>query len=406
MGLAFFVTAWVARYLGTERFGTYMYAVGVAELCMLFWSQGLKEVVIHQTKKHGLDQSFVSASAFQLMALGNTLLYGMLALFLFLFIDNEVIKIISLICGVGIWFRSFEAYEIWFHASLRVRLTVRIQFIAQLLYMGANVGLILIKAPVIWFGVTYAVQLIVVGIGFLAMYLNQREKWSLFVKDWSHQKNLLQSAKFMMLANLTLTASFIVDRLLIEYIIGLEAVGIYTAAMKMTTTWTFIASSIALSFIPVITEAKTERDQKEKLSYMFGWITSCALILIIPFYLFSDQLVYLLFGSGYQMSSYVFKILVWSLPFILLNEGVKSWLVISGRTRYYIFAVISTVSLIVIGNLIVTPLYQVQGAAMVFFAAWIFGGGFVFLLFKDTREFFRYIFSSFLFPYRLLRKFI
>jgi hypothetical protein len=49
--LAFIITAWLARFLGPGKYGAYVYAIAIAELLMLFWSQGLKEVVIQEIRK-------------------------------------------------------------------------------------------------------------------------------------------------------------------------------------------------------------------------------------------------------------------------------------------------------------------------------------------------------------------
>lgn len=99
---------------------------------------------------------------------------------------------------------------------------------------------------------------------------------------------------------------------------------------------------------------------------MFGWITCCALVLMIPFWFFSHELVYVLFGEEYQASERIFRILIWSLPFILMNEGIKAWLVITGKTMFYIIATGSTIILIIMGNLLFTPIYELEGAGYVF----------------------------------------
>jgi PST family polysaccharide transporter len=405
LGLSFLITAWVARYLGAEQYGTYIYAVGLAELCMLFWGQGLKEIVIHETKKAEDDNTAISATSFQLMAVGNIILYGLLALILFLFIDSQVIITISLVCGIGIWFRSFEAYELWFHANLKVRLSVRVQFVAQFLYMASNIMLIFLQAPLVWFGVTYAAQLMVAGIGFLVLYVFQNEELSFFSNNWSLSKKMITYGKFMILAKLVLISSFLVDRFLIEYLLNLQAVGVYTAATKMTTTWTFVASSISLSYIAVITESVNKELRNQNMNSMFGWITLCAILLVIPFYFFSDELVSLLFGDGFKSSAEVFSILLWSLPFLLMSEGVKAWLVITGETKYYMYATGLTIIMIVVGNVILVPVYGLNGAAYTFIISWIFGGSLSFLFFKKTRELGIATLKSFLFPYRLIRQF-
>lgn len=359
--------------------------MGLAEVVLLFWSQGLKEVVIHEIKEHGLEKGEVSAAAFQLMLMGNLVLYGILAGILFLFIDEQILVILSLLCGAGIIFRSFEGFELWFHASLKIKITVWVQFIAQLIYMVAITLFILNEAGLIWFGVAYAGQLIIAGIGFAVVYAIERGRIVIFGNYQQIQHKLLRSGKYMMLAKLTLTCSFLADRFIIEYYMNMEAVGYYAAAMKMTTTWTFIGSSIALSFLPVISDSLNTQQFHSSAKEMFKWLIISSLLLVIPFFILSDQLVLLVFGSGYASSSEIFKIVVSALPFLLLNEGFKSCLVVISKTRYYIYSTSLTIVLLIIGNFILTPFYGLEGAAYAFLIAWFFGGVFVFMGFKEIR---------------------
>ncbi|WP_428236163.1 flippase [Gracilimonas sp.] len=404
LGLAFFITAWFARYLGAEKYGAYVYAVALAEMIMLFWSQGLKEVVVHEIKKEGLEKGEVSNAAFQMMLMGNVVLYGILGGILFLFIGEQVLVILSLLCGLGILFRSFEGYELWFHARLRIKITVWIQLISQIIYMTANIIFILSEADLVWFGVAYAGQLMLVGSGFAMVYAIEKGRIAFFGNYRRIQQKLFESGKYMMLAKLTLTSSFLVDRFIIEYLITMEAVGYFSAAMKMTTTLTFIASSIALSFIPILSAAVSDLERNQIIKDMFGWITSSALFLMIPFYLFADSLVFLVFGEGYQNSVPIFKILVLSLPFILLNEGVKSCLVTSNKTKYYILAMAFTTITAIVVNLLLIPLFSLVGAALAFVISWISGTIFTFLFFKETRFLGKQILASFLYPIILVLK--
>ena len=87
-----------------------------------------------------------------------------------------------------------------------------------------------------------------------------------------------------------------------------------------------------------------------------------------------------------------------------MNEGIKAWLVVTGKTKYYMFITVLTVILIIAGNLILTPIYGLKGASYTFTISWIFGGSLFFLLFKQTRELGLATLKSFFFPYKLLKK--
>ena len=404
LALSFFITAWVARYLGAEDFGIYIYAVALAELVMIFWTKGLKEVVIQELKKRPDDGLDTSAAAFQLMVFGNTLLYGFLASILFLLINDESIILITLLCGIGIWFRAFEAYELWFHAHLKVRVTVLVQLAAQVIYMVANIVLILLGAELIWFGVTYMAQLILAGIGFMLVYLFTHREFKWWGKFSKVQKKLFHSGKYLMLSGLSISASLIADRFVIEYLLNTEALGYYTAAMKMTTTWTFVASSIALTFIPVLTDSKSDIEQKKNANKMFGWITTGAILIATPSFLFAEWLVQIIFGEGYLASIPIFRVLIFSLPFLLLNEGVKTWLVTTRETKFHILFMVITTVLVIVFNIFLIPEFGIAGAAYAFLLAWITGVFFTCFIFKKTRPLGLQLARSFIFPFDFVKE--
>lgn len=405
LGLAFFITAWIARYLGPNRYGELAYAIAFAELVMLFWTQGLKEVVIQQIKETGLISSEVSIGSFQIMLIGNTILYGLLFVSVYILNVSEIVKILILICGGGIWFRCFEAFELWFHSSLNVRVTVRVQFFSLIIYMISNSIFILNEVDIIWFGISYTLQLIVTGIGFIVLFsLQNNFRISNFLISKT-QKKVLKMGVFMILAKLTLISSLLIDRLVIEQILGLELVGVYSASMKMITTWVFISSAISLSMIPVLNECKEKSDFKRVSSNMFGSIATISLILAFIFYSFSTELVLLVFGVQYSASVDIFSSLLYCLPFLFLHEAVKSWMIVKELSKYYLLSMLSVFSLNIGLNFYLIPKYALQGAAVSFVLSWILGGFIFFFLFNKTQPLAFSLLRSFIFPITLFSKF-
>lgn len=395
----------MARYLGPEKYGVYIYSIALAELVMLFWSQGLKEVIIQEIKEKGLEKSEVSIASFQLMILGNTVLYGVLAAIVFLFNFEEIIQLLALICGVGVWFRCFESFELWFHSSLKIRVTVIVQFISQLIYMLSNILLIINSADIQLFAVSYAGQLVLSGIGFFIVF-PKKIIFQLFKNFRVLQSELIRVGGVMIVAKLTYTSSFIIDRFLIESYLGVEALGLYVASMKLTVTWIFISTAISYSFIPLLTISKTKKDFASHLTKMFQPICYISITLAVLIFLFSDLIIQIVFGSGYSDSSSVLKILVFSLPFLFINEGIKSWLVVTKKTKYFLYSMLVTTLLSLIINFYLLPHFGVEGAAISFLMSWGIGGFLIFSLFKETRLMFMYIMKSIKTPFKPFSKYL
>lgn len=402
LGLAFFISAWITRYLGPNKYGQLIYAIAISEIIMLSWSQGLKEVVVQQIRENKSKQRKEPIAAFQLMIIGNTILLGVLSFFLFFLDLEDTIKMLSILCGLGIWFRAFEGFELWFHSELKIKVTVLVQFLAQILYALGNVLLIIYNADLIWFGVTYFGQLAITGIGFLLVYYRYNSI-NLFKNHLPVQKKILEIGSFMILSKLTLTSSFIIDRFVIEELLDIESVGFYSAAMKMVITWIFISKAISLSTLPVLNDEKLSAKFDHLIQKMFSWTLFISIVLVLIFYNFSSELVSFVFGDEFKKSSSIFQVLSLALPLLFLNEGIKIWLIVKKKTKYYIISMISVTIICIILNFILIPNHGLIGAAYSFLASWIFGGGLILLAFKDTRSLFITILKSFFVPINYIK---
>jgi O-antigen/teichoic acid export membrane protein len=174
--------------------------------------------------------------------------------------------------------------------------------------------------------------------------------------------------------------------------------------MKLITTWTFISASISLSFIPIIADVDNDKERRENMDRMFGWISTAALVLMIPSYILAEFVVEIIFGEGYSQSIQLFRVLSLSLPFLLLNEGVKVWLITYNKSKYYIISMVLTVVLCVVGNFLLIPVLGIEGAPLSFLFSWMIGSLFIFFAFKETRELGRQLLKSFLYPIVFVQK--
>lgn len=102
----------------------------------------------------------------------------------------------------------------------------------------------------------------------------------------------------------------------------------------------------------------------------------------------------------------VFRVLIFGLPFIFLNNGIKTWLVVQNKTHFYLFSMALIIFLSVLLNVIFIEKFGLLGAALSFFLSWFIGGFVFFGLFNQTRDLSRELFVSFLFPFEIFKELI
>lgn len=169
-----------------------------------------------------------------------------------------------------------------------------------------------------------------------------------------------------------------IDTLMLGYFRTPYEVGIYNAALPTAFLMYMIPSTLLILFIPVLSElyAKDEKNLFELLHRRITkWILSANLILLGVFYLFSEQILKILFGNDYIVGSTALLILSTGY-FVGYSLAPSTKLLVVIKRTKLVFANTIVVTVVnVILNLFLIPLYGINGAAiataMAFFARFI-----------------------------------
>lgn len=158
-----------------------------------------------------------------------------------------------------------------------------------------------------------------------------------------------------------------IDQIMIKAYLGDDQLGIYAAILPLATLWQFLPMTIMVSLGPLVASKKLEGDRAYlKLLYqifrlyaLLGW-ASCALVFI-----FSGYLIPLLYGEQYLKGVGVIKIYVLTNIFINMGVAQSLWLINERKPIISMYKTLSGAISCVIGNILLLPMYGIQGAAWV-----------------------------------------
>ncbi len=126
--------------------------------------------------------------------------------------------------------------------------------------------------------------------------------------------------------------------------------------------WGFYMASV----FPLLTKLKTT--DKQKFNYLFRSTFLIAIgssiVLTAISYLFAPVIVYLLGGIHFNSSIPAFRILIFSLPFLFLNNSFYYYFLIKNRFSIFVFSIsIAFISNVLI-NIIAIPRYGYLAASI------------------------------------------
>jgi len=145
-----------------------------------------------------------------------------------------------------------------------------------------------------------------------------------------------------------------------------RAVGIYSAAVRLTEILHFLPIIIMNSFFPLL--FKTNEIDRDSIVGQFQevliFLIRLGLILIIPMSFFSEEIIFLFYGEEFREASKILSIHLWTAFFVFFNIVFSKWHLIENTQIFHMEKVVVGATLNILLNLILISFYGVIGAAI------------------------------------------
>jgi PST family polysaccharide transporter len=181
-----------------------------------------------------------------------------------------------------------------------------------------------------------------------------------------------------------------IDQIMLGQLIGDEAVGIYSAAVRISEVWYFVPMAIVVSVFPAILEAKkrSEKLYYDRLQRLYDVMVWLAIAVALPMSFLSTTIITLLFGDAYKQAGTILSIHIWAAIFVFLGVASGKWFLAENRQilslQRTVFGAIANVIL----NLVLISQFGTIGAAIATVLAQLSAALFYDLMQKETRHMF------------------
>lgn len=367
MGVGLVVGVWVARYLGPEQFGMLNYAIAFVALFGAIASLGLNGIVVRDIVKEPETANSTLGTAFLLQIIGGLLAFTLAVISIsFIRPDEGLTKLMVAIFAFVMVFKASDIVKYWFESELQSKYVVWIENSVFLLLSTAKIGLILVHASLITFVWAAFIEGLLVTTGLLWIYNRSGGHLSAWKIHFVRAKILLRDSWPLILSGLTIMIYMRIDQIMLGQMLGNEAVGIYSAAVRISEVWYMIPMVIVTSLFPSIIEAKKkdERIYQERMQNLLSFMAFASIIIALSISLFSDWIITTLYGNLYTGAGDVLMIHIWACLFVFLGVAGGKWYLIENLQylNFYRTAIGAIVNISL--NFYLIPLYGAYGAAI------------------------------------------
>jgi len=392
IGLGLLVVTWMARYFGPEKFGLFSFAVAFVALFSSIASLGLSSIVVRDlvNKSEGINVTLGTAFFLQIVGSGVAICLSVLVISV-MRPDDVYVKYMVAILSFVMMFKSTDVVKYWFESNVRSKYTVWVESSVFVFLAIIKLGLIFFDAPLIAFVWTVFVEGLLMAAGLLIIYslrVGQLNDW-----QWEFQRAqvLLKDSWPLILSGLAVMVYMRIDQVMLGQMLGDEAVGVYTAAVRISEAWYFIPIAIVASVFPGIIEAKKNQEKKlyhKKFQHLYSLMVLLALAIALPITFLSDQLVVLLFGNDYIDASIILKIHAWGGVFVFLGLVSGKWYLLEDLSTYLFKRTLVGAVVNLVLNIWLIPKYGLVGAAVATLISFSVAGFWFDVVYKKTRPIF------------------
>lgn len=386
----------VARMFGPENLGKLSYIQALSATVSFLVVLGLDHIVVRDTAKDPRNFSYL-LTVFVMQTLG-WVIYS-LAVYAVLLISSEGhvdydIFVIYIAVSLTTYFARATVLRLYFQAINQPRKLGESALISRFVALAYLAIAIWMDLEYYWVILFIPVQAAIQFLLLLGAFLRSAEP-SLFKGvrlDLDRAKILLREAIPLIGSSILFPIFMQADILIISHLLDKTSVGIYSSAAKLVMQLVFLGHIITMTFY--LSLSNLYFDKNEKFDDFIRGLTIILIVISLALSsgvsIFSDDIIYMLYGDKYQGAGDVLSISVWCWVFIFPAALYSRLLIIKGLGKYEFIksAVVAVFSVSM--NFLLIPKFGIEGAAVVSVLSYFMADFLLYMFFKETRGIFFY----------------
>jgi len=388
MVVALFVGVYVARYLGPERFGLLSYAGSFVGLFTALATLGLDGIMVRELVKTPELRDEMLGTAFWLKAGGAILMWGAIAAAVPFTHNDTQTNILIVIIAFAVIFQAFNVIDFNYQAEVKSKYVVYAQLVSLVISSITKLVFVWLTAPLVWFACVFLIDAVVQAMGLLAAYRQNTGKIWNWKWRWQVAKELLRDSWPLILSGMVISIYMKIDQVMIKEMLGVEQVGLYAAAVRLSEAWYFIPMAITSSVFPAIINAKKQSEALyyQRLQKLYDLMVWLAVAIALPTTFLAPWVIKVLYGEAFLPAAGVLSIHIWAGVFVFLGVASSQYLIAENYTRISFYRTFIGAIVNVILNIILIPKYGINGASITTVVSYFIATFFIGFIPKPSKQ--------------------
>src|SRR5689334_4649179 len=245
LGLGVLVTVAIARHLGPEDFGKLNYGMAMFALLGVGASLGLDQVVQRDLVKIPEARNRFLGTCMSLKTLAGIAAYILLIVIVQQTVTDPTTRMVCFIIGFALVVNGSFTFDNWFQSQTQARYSVYAQNAAFLGLTIARISLLVLGASLLAFAWCVSAEYVVAIILSLILFRIVVGPFSAWIFDLATARRWLSESWPLLLSGVAIIVYTRIDQIMLAHLANERALGLYSAAVKISEVGYFIPSILA-----------------------------------------------------------------------------------------------------------------------------------------------------------------
>jgi PST family polysaccharide transporter len=366
LGLGLIVWVWLARHFGPATFGVWNYAIAFAAMFSALGLMGMEGVVVRELLRDGVDTGAILGTTLGLRVSAAMLAAIAAVLTVHWLRAGEWLPVLLVALNAAVFvLQTAQVLDLHFQARMHSRPSVVAMNIAFLVTTVGRLALLAWDAPIEWFGVSLVVEAALAAALLWRAYRSDASAGTVWRFDRGIARRLLSETWPLLLSGLAVMAYMRLDQVMLAALAGDEAVGQFSAALRIAEVWYFIPMAIMTAAFPALMQKKTEGGQayERYVQSLYDGMAWLGIIVAVVTSLIAPWLVSMLYGPAFSQTASILSIQIWAGVAVAMSFVHAKWLLAEGLQRYALVYTLVGAFVNVALNIVLIPRMGAIGAA-------------------------------------------
>lgn len=387
MVVNFSVSIYVIRYLGPEDFGLLSYSISFAFLFSFIATFGIDSIAVREILKTPDNTAKILGTSFALRLLGAVIVLCLVLISVLIVGEEPLTALMIFIISLSVLFQTFYILDFYFQAKVLIKYSTIVLFISVILSSMLKLVLVYLEMSLISFAIAQLMEIVFAALGYLFLTPGVIKKTGKWTFNYETTKFLLKSSWPLIVSGIMVAMYSRIDQILIKNMLDNYQTGIYAAAVKISEIHFFIPIALSAALFPAIISAKNTSEvlYQSRLQKFYDLMALLAVIFALPLTIFSDQIIFLLFGDRFAGAGNVMSIYVWATIFGFLGVASSQYLVAENLLKISMYRTSIGLFFNLLLNFYLIKIWGITGAAFATLISYAIAT-FSLFLFSSTRN--------------------